>query len=208
MKSILDRILAAILGTLLPNLNIVQNDVLVLAGELSDASDQLDAIEKAVAQNKALLDQILNILLEPAPIAGAIITLTHEGEEMAFNYKPKAAAKAALDFQLGDGGKATGTITFVDTFGEKTQPATGATVSTAVTVSDPASLQVSVDPTGLIISIAPQSPLPNPLTTGNVVTAVITITNPDGTVLTLTAVSEGIDLVAGGPAGASIALAS
>jgi len=110
-----------------------------------------------------------------------------------------------VDFSLLDNGTATGTISFVDAVGEPTSPAAGATVSTTATSSDPG-VTVSVDATGLVLAIAPANPLPNPLPTGVVITAAITITNTDGTVLNFTATSTPIDVIAGGPAGASIAL--
>ena len=114
-------------------------------------------------------------------------------------------AKAKLDFVLSDAGTATGTIYFVDSVGEPTVPQTGATVGTNPTSSDPG-VVVSVDSTGLILTISPASPLPNPLPVGVVISATIVITNPDSTTITLSAASAPVDVVAGGPAGASISL--
>lgn len=183
--SMLDRILAAV--------NKLQADLNIITLTLLAQGDQLQV-------NSQKLDRILSILLEPAPIAGAVITL---GDSM----KPKAPKKASVDFQLLDSGTATGTISFVDSVGEPTTLQSGATVSTTVTSSDP-DLSPTVDSTGLIISITvtlatPPPPLP---ILDIVISASISVSNPDGTTLSLTAASEGIDLVAGGPAGASISL--
>lgn len=184
--SMLDRILAAV--------NKLQADLGIITLTLLAQGDQLQV-------NSQKLDRILSILLEPAPIAGAVITL---GGPMGSS--KKAPLKASVDFQLADNGTATGTISFVDSVGEPTSPVSGATVATSPTSSDPG-ITVSVDSTGLILTIAPASPLPTPLPTDVIITASITITNPDGsTVGPFTATSQGIDLVAGGPAGASISL--
>ena len=168
----------------------------------------IDSTRAIAESNAAKLDQILAILNEQPsdPIAGAQITLT-EGAAMP----AKAHAKAAVigDFQLLDNGTATGTISFVDSVGEPTSPMAGATVGTNVTSSDPG-IVPSLDSTGLIVTLAPASPIPNPLPTGVVVTCVVTITNPAGTtpatVGPFTVATQPVDLVAGGPAGASIVL--
>jgi hypothetical protein len=165
----------------------------------------IEEVKQQLAADTQKLNQILNILLEPAPIAGAAITL-QEGANMAVK---KAAAKAAVaDFQLLDNGTATGTISFVDAAGEPTTPQAGATVTTTLAVSDP-DLSATIDTTGLVITIGVTlvTPLPTLPILDITVTATINIANPDGTTVgPLTAVSQGIDLVAGGPAGASISL--
>jgi hypothetical protein len=193
--SILDRIYAA-----------VTDAWAQIAATLTGQQGQITALQTAVDQANAKLDQIINILLEPAPIAGAAITLI-EGANMAAK---KLAVKAAVgDFQLLDNGTATGTISFVDAVGEPTSPQAGATVTTTLVSSDP-DLTATIDSTGLVISIAVSlvTPLPTLPITDITVTATINITNPDGTTVgPLTAASQGIDLVAGGPAGASISLA-
>lgn len=117
----------------------------------------------------------------------------------------KSNAKAKLDFVLVDNGTATGTISFVDSAGEATVPQTGATIDTNPASSDPG-VVVSVDSTGLILTITPATPLPTPLPVGVTITATVLITNTDGTIITLTATSAPLDVVAGGPAGASISL--
>jgi hypothetical protein len=120
----------------------------------------------------------------------------------------KKAVKAAVgDFQLLDNGTATGTISFVDSVGEPAVLQSGATVSTTLAVSDP-DLTATIDSTGLVISIAVSLQGTPTLPISDItVTATINISNPDGTTVgPLTAVSQGIDLVAGGPAGASISL--
>jgi len=163
-------------------------------------------LKSQIESANAKLDQILAILNEqPATnvITGAQINLS-EGANMQAKKLSKAAAIG--DFQLLDNGTATATISFVDSVGEPTAPVAGATVATNVTSSDPG-IVVALDSTGLVITVSPASPLPTPLPTGVTITATPTITNPDGSTLgPFTAVSQPIDLVAGGPAGASIAL--
>ena len=186
--SMLDRILAAIVNG------------------FAQQHSQIDAIANRQVSDSAKLDQILAILNEePATnvIVGASITLS-EGAQMI----AKKASRAAVigDFQLLDNGTATGTISFVDSVGEPTVPVAGATVATNVTSSDPG-IVPSLDTTGLIVTLTPASPIPVPLPVGVVVTCVVTITNPDASVLgPFTVATQPVDLVAGGPAGASIVL--
>lgn len=177
----------------------------ILAVIFAAITNGFAVLKAQVESNAQKLDEILAILNQvPATnvIAGAQITL---GAIM----KTKNAAKAAVgDFQLLDNGTATGTISFVDAAGEPAVLQPGATVVTTLAVSDP-DLTATIDSTGLVISIAvslqgtPALPI-----TGITVTATVNVTNTDGTTVgPLTAVSQGIDLVAGGPAGASISLA-
>jgi hypothetical protein len=124
--------------------------------------------------------------------------------------KHAASATATVDFTLADNGTATGTITFTDAAGYPTTAMPGATVATTLVTSNPA-LGATIDSTGLVIALAPVAPLPTPLPTDLTVTATINITNPAGTtpatVGPITATNaQGIDLVDGGPFGASISL--
>ena len=161
---------------------------------------RVNAALDAVQADSDKLDQILAILEEPAPIAAAEITL--QGASMA-----KKAMKATVDFKELDNGSATGTISFVDSVGEPTSLAANATCATTATSSDPG-LTVVVDSTGLILTITPTVPLASPLPVGVVVSTSTTITNADGSVLgPFAASSQPIDVIAGGPAGASISLA-
>lgn len=185
MSSILDRILVAVEGGEAQQQAV--NNVLIAAAQSISAK----------------LDQILSILLEPATITGAELTLQGVNGMKAMTHK--TGAKAKVDFVLQDNGTATGTISFVDSVGEPTVTQTGATVATNPVSSDPG-VVVSVDATGLVLTIAPASPVPNPLPVGVTITATVIITNPDASTITLTAVSDPIDVVAGGPAGASISL--
>lgn len=172
-------------------------------GAIVLAVTEIEAISAAVKTNSAKLDQILSILNEPAPVDGAKITF--EEGKMALKHN----AKGKMKFVLNDNGTATGTITFTDAAGAATTPATGATVSTTVTSSDPG-VTASVDSTGLIVTAAPASPLPNPLPTGVVISASVTITNADGTVLgpfTCDDSADPLNVTAGGPAGAHITFA-
>jgi hypothetical protein len=154
-----------------------------------------------VQKNQNLLNQVLNILTAPVPIAGTVITL----EKTKMTKKVKVGG-TTLDLQILDTGTATGTISFVDSLGEPTVPETGANVSTSVTTSDPGAV-ASIDSTGLIITISLASPAPNPLPVGVTVTAVTTVSNPDGTTAgPFTAVSPAFDFQAGGPAGTQIVL--
>ena len=69
---------------------------------------------------------------------------------------------------------------------------------------------VSVDATGLIVTAAPASPLPDPLPQGVVITASVTITDTDGSVLgpfTCDDSKDPLNVTAGGPAGATITFA-
>ena len=148
-------------------------------------------------------NQILAILNAPDPIAGADITFE---EHMS---KLHHSSKGKLKFVLNDNGTATGTISFVDAAGVPTAPATGATIATTVTSSDPG-VTASVDATGLIVTAAPASPLPSPLPQGVVISCSVTITNTDGSVLgpfTCDDSADPLNVTAGGPAGATITFA-
>lgn len=165
---------------------------------------EIEEISQVVKSNGAKLDQIIGYLTEPAPITGA--TLTFEETDMS---KLHHNSNGKMKFVLNDNGTATGTITFTDSVDAPTTPAAGASVSTTVTSSDPG-VTVSVDATGLVVTATPVTPIPTPIPTGVVVTAVITITNADGTVigpLTCDNSADPLNVIAGGPAGATILFA-
>ena len=162
----------------------------------------LDLIYRLEQSNSAKLDQILDILKGP-PIAGAEVGAWQEKTTMQ---KTRVLKAAVGDFQLQDNGTATAPIGFVDSVGEPAVLQSGATVSTSLTSSDP-NLTPTVDSTGLIITVTPSlaTPLPALPILDITITATVTVTNPDAsTIGPFTAVSDGIDLVAGGPAGAQI----
>jgi hypothetical protein len=167
-------------------------------------------LKSQIESANAKLDQILAILNESpdSTLSGISITLT-EGAPNMSAHAHKLAVKAAItDFTINDDGTATGTISFIDKVGAQTGPPVGATVATNATSSDPG-IVPSLDSTGLIVTLTPLNPAPTPLPTGVTVTAVTTVTNPDGTVQgPFTAVTVPIDLVADPDAlaGASISL--
>lgn len=163
-----------------------------------------NALAEQVQVQGAALAQILAILNEPAPIDG--VTLTFKENDMS---KLHSTSKGKMKFVLNDNGSATGTISFTDSVGVPTAPAAGASVSTTVTSSDPG-VAVAVDATGLIVTATPVTPIPSPIPTGVIVTAVVTVTNADGTVLgpfTCDDSADPLNVTATGPAGASIVFA-
>lgn len=171
---------------------------------LSAINDGFAAIAAQRDLDGAKLDQILAILNEPASIDGAEINFKETNMS-----KLHHTAKGKLKFVLNDNGTATGTISFVDAAGAATTPAAGATIATTVTSSDPG-VTASVDATGLIVTAAPASPLPSPLPQGVVITASVTVTNTDATVLGPFSCDDSADplnVTAGGPAGATITFA-
>jgi hypothetical protein len=110
---------------------------------------------------------------------------------------------SGVDFTLLDSGKALATIIFVDAAGLPTTPQTGAMIATVWTSSDP-SVVVVGRTDGLNADVSPATP--PVLVTGAVVSASTTIINPDGTTIgPLAASGNPIDVIAGGPAGMSIA---
>jgi hypothetical protein len=111
-------------------------------------------------------------------------------------------ANAVVDLQMLDSGTAKATISFVDAAGLATVPVTGATVATTATMSNPA-IVATVDPTGLVVNLAPS--VPPVLATGVVLTVSVTITNPDATVLgPFTGTGNPIDVVGSAIAGVSL----
>lgn len=150
------------------------------------------AIKANQDQEIALLKQVLAAVLPPPPVSFTVTLESNPGE-----LSMGRIAKATLDFQLLDNGSATATLSAVDSVGEPTTFPAG---STAVyTPSDP-SIVASVGADGLTGTITPATP--PVLATGVTVSVVVTL--PGGA--TLSAVSPAIDVIAGGPAGFSIAL--
>lgn len=118
----------------------------------------------------------------------------------------KRAVRSALDFQLLDNGTAVATVSFVDTLGEPTTLSSVSTATTAFTSSDP-EVSVTANPDGLTAVIAAVVSPGQPLSTGVTITAVTTITNSDGSTAPGPFTStDQVDVVAGGPAGTSIAI--
>jgi hypothetical protein len=108
-----------------------------------------------------------------------------------------------LDFTLLDSGKALATISFVDAAGLPTTSQAGASIAT-VWNSNNSGVVVVGRADGLNADVSPATP--PVLVSGAVITAGTTITNPDGTIIgPLPASGNPIDVVAGGPAGMSIA---
>lgn len=188
----------------LGSVNVLDRIIADIAALRAD-QDASAAKSQATAQSCSdKLDQILAILTEPAPVDGAEITFKEN--DMS---KLHHTSKGKLKFVLNDNGSATGTISFVDSVGAVTTPAVGATISTTATSSDPG-VTTSVDATGLLVTATPASPLPNPLPQGVVISASVTITNPDATVLgpfTCDNSADPLNVTAGGPAGAHIVFA-
>ncbi len=191
----------------LGSVNVLDRIIADIAALRAD-QDASAAKSQATAQSCSdKLDQILAILTEPAPVDGAEITFAKEQNDMGKALHHGARGK--MKFVLNDNGTATGTISFIDSVGAPTAPVAGATISTTATSSDPG-VTTSVDATGLLVTAAPASPLPNPLPQGVVISASVTITNPDATVLgpfTCDNSADPLNVTAGGPAGAHIVYA-
>jgi hypothetical protein len=148
--------------------------------------------------NQGEIDQMkqtnFRMALKPAPPAPGT------GMRAASASKPSLAA--ALDFTILDNGSAEATITsIVDAAG---QPSTFPTGTVPVwTVSAPA-LQLAPAADGMSCSVAPASP--PALATGLTLTVTVTFADAAGVPVTLTATSQPIDIIAGGPAGFQISL--
>ena len=194
--SILDRIVGAIdAGVSLLTRRHSHTDKLIhsllILGQANGR--KLDLLQQSTTSK---LDQILSILLEPAAIAGTV--LLFEGESMT----PSA------DFTFTDDGKALLTVSFVDSIKEPTSPVSGATISTAWTSSD-SNVTVTDRGDGLNADVALITPAPTSLPTDVTITAVTTVTNPDGTVLgPFTSTSQPIDVIAGPIAGTVLVVAA
>lgn len=188
--------LAGLFGGISSRLDTLQiGQANILTGEVA-ASQQIDL----VLQNQATQAQQLNLIQEtlalilaavsPPPAVGFTIELTQETDM-------KQAVKAGLDFDLQDNGQAIATLTVVDAAGLATTLPDGVTPSWAS--SDPG-VVVTPAADGLTATVSPATP--PVLVTGAVIT--VSATLPDSTVITGT--SQGIDVVAGGAAGFTIAL--
>ena len=165
---------------------------------------EMAKLATAVQSNSDKLDQVLTILTEVPPIAGAEITFK-EVPMKALSHGHNGKIK----FVLNDNGTATGTISFTDPVGAPTVEATGATNQTTLTSNNPAVTFVA-DATGLIVTATPVTPVVLPLATGVIVTASIIVTNPDASVLGPFACDNSADpmnVTATGPGGASITFA-
>ena len=173
----------------------VQNCQATIAG-------QLEAQQNILVQMTATLAKIQKaVLYEPGPPVAAVLTVRTIGDETMQN----KVLKAAQDLQLLDSGSAVATITFVNSVGEPTTAAAGATVATVWNSSDPG-VAVTGRADGLNADVKPTITDPNAaLPTGVTLSASTTITNLDGTVLgPFTSTGDPIDVVAGGPPGTKI----
>jgi hypothetical protein len=172
---------------------------------LSSATATISAELKIV---QGVAAQILAILLEPPPIAGAVIALSLSKKKEGTTMLSQTHV-ASVDLTLQDNGTATGTISFTDAAGQPDTAPAGSTISTTLTTSSPF-LGAVIDATGLVITLSPvpsptPPPFPTPMPVDMTVTAVVTVTPPGSPALgPFTATSEGIDLVAGPIAGAAI----
>jgi hypothetical protein len=187
-------------GELLESMGAVLAALTTTAGIITTTADDT---KESVAQNTVLLTairdgltatdaevgKILEILTPPPPVAFRV-TLTEGEDHMA------KAVNATMDFQLLDNGSATATLTPIDSVGEPTTLPAG--VVPAWSSSDPAVVVVPAAD-GMSAALAPASP--PVLATGVVITASATL--PSGAAITGS--GNPIDVVAGGPAGFSIA---
>jgi hypothetical protein len=200
-------------------LNILDDLYQIIARGQSHDKAAHEEILAALRRIDVKQDQILSILNESPPITGAEIVFGNDNyndndkenntNTMSSLTKQTNKPKGKLKFVLADNGTATGTISFVDAVGAPTSPAPGATVATTLTSSSPA-IGFTVDPTGLIVTATPVTPPVLPLATNVVVTASVTVTNTDGSVLgpfTCDNSADPMNVTATGPTGASIAFA-
>ena len=164
----------------------------ILANQTAQQA-QLDLITQT-------LQLIFNAVAGPATPVGVVIAFTEGVKLMA-----KKAVGAAVDFTILDNGTATATLSFVDALSEPTVLQIGATVSTAWTSSDP-EIGVVGSADGMSAALNAIVSPGAPLSKGVVITAVVTVTNADASVLgPFTATGDPIDVIAGGPAGVQIA---
>jgi hypothetical protein len=133
--------------------------------------------------------RILKILSVPKSLR---ITFEVGDEDMA-----KAAKSASIDFQLQDNGSANATLTAQDAAGLDTTLPAGTSVP-VWTPSDTTVLAVVAAADGMSAVVTPATP--PKLATG--VTISVSAILPDGT--TISGVSDGIDVVSGGPKGFKI----
>lgn len=157
-------------------------------------------LRQLVAQaqmNEGLLRQILGLLRYPTGFK-----ISFEGENMAV----RKAAKASLDFQLQDNGTANATLTLVDAAGLATTLPAGASLSVPAWVSSNPAIVATAAADGMSAVIAPATP-PVLVTGVTITVGPAILTNADGSTVTIpSVVSQGIDVVGGGPAGFSIQL--
>ena len=153
---------------------------------------------KIEAQQIQILAAIAQIT--PPPAKTFKITFSNGVTNMVKN------AKASLDFQLADNGTATATISFFDAANLPTNLAAGQTASVPTWTPSASSVVVTPAATGLTAVVAPATP-PVLATDVTITVSTITITNSDGTTISLPAVtSDGIDVVGSAVAGFSISL--
>jgi hypothetical protein len=158
----------------------------------------LEAVLAGQTKQQAILQQILNLVSPPPPV-GFSITITTQGDN-------SMALKAGLDITLLDSGTATATLGFVDSVGIATSLPAGSTVAGQVWSSSNPAIVVTPSADGLSAALAPSTP-PVLATAVTISVSAGTVTNADGTTETVTgATSQPIDVVAGGPAGFSLAV--
>ena len=165
---------------------------------LGEILEQLITLNRTASSLLVGVQKITAILEAPPPVAFSIkIT---QGDKMA------GRLKAGIDVQLLDNGTAQATVTLVDAAGLPTTLPTGSTLSVpAWVVSNPA-IVATVAADGLSAALAPSVP-PVLATDVTVTVGPATMTNADGTTVTIAAVtSDGIDVISGGPAGFAISV--
>jgi hypothetical protein len=163
--------------------------------QLSEQTIAMSALQQAV-------QLILSAVAGSAVPSGTVLTLTRGVALMA----AKRVVKASLGFQLLDNGTALATVSFVDSLGEPTTAPTGSTSASVFTSSDP-EVSVTANPDGLTAAVAAVVSPGAPLSQNVTVTAVTTITNSDGSTIGPFTSTDQVNVVSGGPAGTSIAIA-
>jgi hypothetical protein len=135
----------------------------------------------------------------------AVMTLT-TNQEKYMPLPPKKVSsnsKAAMDLTLTDTGSGAAALTLYDTAGLLAVVPSTSTVAASWTSSDP-SIVVTPGANPLNATFAPS--VPPVAVTGVTITAVVTITDPTIPTITLTAVSQGIDVVGGDAASMQMVL--
>jgi hypothetical protein len=141
--------------------------------------------------------QLAGIIAMLAPSPPVRLTITLEENTMG---------AVAMDFQILDNGSATAALNLVDAAGLPTTLPTGATLSVPPWVSSDPGLVATPSANGLTAVISPATP-PKLLTGATITAGPATITNADGSTVTLPAVTSGpIDVIAGGPVGFTLSL--
>ncbi len=114
--------------------------------------------------------------------------------------------KASVDFDILDNGTAQATLTFVDAAGLPATLPTGSTLSVPPWVSSSTALVVTPAADGMSALLAPAVP-PVLVTDATITIGPATLTNADGSTVTIPAiVSQGIDIIGGGPVGFQVSL--